>query len=179
VLLDLQRVFVDPSSPAFLPAWPAVEPRVRGLLGAFTAAGRPVVRTRHLHPPGDEGGTIGRLFGRLLCADDPLSALMPGWEPGDGELLLEKPRHSAFASGVLAPALASLGVDVVVLAGVQAHLCVLATAVEAGSHDLMPVVALDAIAAPDLELHRSTLHALSGGLAWIAWVDEILGAMAG
>lgn len=179
VLLDLQRIFVDPGSPAFLPAWPAVEHRARELASAFRAARRPVVLTRHLHPPSDPGSTIGRFFGRLLEEGDEMSALAAGWEPGPADLVVVKSRHSAFAGSDLAGRLKALGVETVVLAGVQAHLCVLATAVEAGSHDIMPVVALDAIAAPSLALHRSSLQALSGGLAWIATRDEILARLGG
>jgi len=177
VLLDLQRLFVDPASPAFLPSWPAIEDRVRTLVRAYSRAGRPVVWTRHVHPPTDRGGTIGRLFGRLIHDGDPLSDLAAGWDPGPGDIVIAKPRHSAFARTDLANLLADRGVTTVVLAGVQAHLCVLATAVEAGSSDLMPVVALDAIVAPDLDLHRASLRALSGGLAWIASTREIVHAL--
>jgi isochorismate hydrolase len=179
LLLDLQRIFVDPDSPAFLPAWHGAGPRALEMERAFREAGRPIVRTRHVHPGDDPGGTIRRLFGRLLTADDPLSALAGGWTPGEGDIVLEKPRHSAFARTDLAARLAAMDVDVVVLAGVQAHLCVLATAVEAGSHDLLPVVALDAVAAPDRALHRESLRALSGGLCWISTADEIVRAVRG
>lgn len=179
VLLDLQRVFVDPDSPAFLPAWPAVQPNARRLAAAFRTAGRPVVMTRHVHPAGDTGGTLGHFFGRLLTPDDPLSELSPSWEPGPADAVVDKPRHSAWERSDLAETLDSLEVDATVLAGVQAHLCVLATAVESGSHDVLPVVALDAIAAPTLGLHTATLVSLSGGLAWVATTDEIAGRLGG
>jgi nicotinamidase-related amidase len=179
VLLDLQRVFVDPDSPAFLPAWPAVEPNARRLAASFRAAGRPVIMTRHVHAPEAPGGTLARFFGRLLTADDPLSGLSGSWEPGPRDAVVDKPRHSAFERSLLAGVLSEAGADVVVLAGVQAHLCVLATAVEAGSRDVLPVVALDAVAAPSLGLHTASLVALSGGLCWIATVDEIAGRLGG
>lgn len=179
VLLDLQRIFVDPASPAFLPAWPAVEPNARRLAAAFHTAHRPVIMTRHVHGPSDPGGTLSHFFGRLLTAGDPLSELAPSWEPGPRDVVIDKPRHSAFERSTLAGILERMDADVVVLAGVQAHLCVLATAVEAGSHDLLPVVALDAIAAPRLGLHTASLVALSGGLCWLATVDEVTGRLGG
>ncbi|MBW2260589.1 MAG: cysteine hydrolase [Deltaproteobacteria bacterium] len=179
VLLDLQRIFVDPDSPAFLPAWPAVQANARRLAAAFRSAGRSVIMTRHVHAGSDPGGTIAHFFGRLLTADDPLCCLSGSWEPGPQDAVIDKPRHSAFERSSLAGTLAQIEADVVVLAGVQAHLCVLATAVEAGSRDLLPVVALDAVAAPNLALHTSTLRALSGGLAWISTVDEIGKKIAG
>jgi bifunctional isochorismate lyase/aryl carrier protein len=178
VLLDLQRIFVDPTSPAFLPAWPGVEPRAMLLYQAFRDAGLPVIRTRHVHPPADPGGTLFHFFSRLLVDEDPLSGLAGPWQAGEAEVVIDKPRHSAFARTSLAARLGSLEADVVVLAGVQAHLCVLATAVEAGSYDILPVVAVDAVAAPTLELHRSSLRALSGGLAWLATAREIADGVA-
>jgi nicotinamidase-related amidase len=177
VVLDLQRIFVDPASPAFLPAWRHVAPRVRDLLAAFGQYNLPVVRSRHIHAPGDGGGTIAYHFGRLLMQNDPLAGWAEGWDPDPGDRAITKPRHSVFARTSLAADLTGQGVRVVVLAGVQAHLCVLASAVEAGSHDLLPVVALDAVAAPDAGTHEAALLALSGGLAWIATVDEITRAL--
>ena len=173
VVLDLQAVFVDPESPAFLPSWPAFAPRLELLVTAFRHAGRPVIRTRHSHPEDDEGGTIGHLFGRLIVDADPLAGFGTGHGANPGEITVVKSRHSAFAGTGLADRLEHLGVSAVVLAGVQAQLCVLATAVEAGSHDLLPVVAADAVAAPDLAGHAASLQALAGGLAWIATADEI------
>jgi bifunctional isochorismate lyase/aryl carrier protein len=179
VLLDLQRIFVDPDSPAFLPAWPAVEPNARRLAAAFRAAQRPVIMTRHVHGTSDPGGTLSHFFGRLLTDGDPLSELVPSWEPGPQDAVIDKPRHSAFERSTLAGTLREADAGVVVLAGVQAHLCVLATAVEAGSHDVLPVVALDAVAAPSLGLHTASLVALSGGLSWLATVDEVAGRLRG
>ncbi len=178
VLLDLQAIFVDPASPAFLPAWPAVEPGVRALAHAFGAAGAPVIRTRHVHPAGDDGGSMGFMFGRLLSDGDPLASFAPGHAPARGDIVLDKPRHSAFTRTQLARSLNARDVRVVVLAGVQAHLCVLATAVEAGSADLVAVIAMDAVAAPTRALHEATLDALSGGICLAASVDEILKALA-
>lgn len=177
VLLDLQRIFIDPGSPAYLPAWEGFAARTRMLLDTFREAALPVIWTRHVHPPGDPGSTIGHFFGHLLVQEDPLSELEQGWSPGEPERVVDKSRHSAFSSPVLSELLEQLDVEVVVLAGVQTHLCVLATAVEAGTRDVLPVVALDATAAPTAGLHRASLEALSGGLAWAATVEEIARAV--
>jgi nicotinamidase-related amidase len=179
VLLDLQRVFLDPVSPAFIPSWPAAAPRAARLVAAFRAAALPVIRTRHVHPDGDGGGTLGAFFNRLLTGRDPLAAYASGWECGREDVEVQKNRHSAFSADRMERSLAERSVSTVVLAGVQAQLCVLATAVEAGSRDVMPVIAVDAVAAPTREMHVASMQAVSSGLAWLATTKEIAAALEG
>lgn len=171
--VDLQRIFVDPESPAFVPAWPSADGPFQKLLKAAREASVPIVWSRHVHPEGDHGGTIRHFFGRLLKVTDPLSAFGQGYGPGPGEHELLKARHSVFTGTDLVRRLSDSGVKVVVLAGMRAPLCVLASAVEAASLGFLPVVAVDAIAAVREAEHLATIRALSGGLAHVATVDEI------
>lgn len=176
VVIDAQRLFTDPQSPASLPAWPAIAPVVRALVAAFQAAGRPVIFTRHAHPPGDDGALIGRFFGRLQQETDPYSALAPGLTDGFvAPVVLTKARHSVFAADGL---LAALGAsDSVVLAGVQTHLCVLASAMEAAPRGLVPVVVADATASRSDADHEAALRVLAGGHAHVATGAEVLAAL--
>ena len=176
LLVDLQALFVHEDSPAYLPAWKRAGPRCRALLQAARAKGLPVIWTRHVHPPDDEGGTIHHFFGRLLRGDDPLAALAPEWQPQEGEVQVEKSRHPAFHGTNLAERLGRLGIQTLVLAGVQANLCILATAVWAGALDFVPVVAVDAVASKLEREHVSAVQVLASGLAHVATVEEILAA---
>jgi thioredoxin reductase/nicotinamidase-related amidase len=171
--LDLQRIFVDPESPAFVPAWSSADGPFRKLLDAARTASAPIVWSRHVHPEGDPGGTIRHFFGRLLTAADPLAAFGQGYGPAYGEHQVLKARHSVFTGTDLRGRLSDSGVEVVVIAGVRAPLCVMASAVEAASLGFLPVVAVDGIAAVREADHLATLRALSGGLAFAATVDEI------
>lgn len=174
LLLDPQRLFVDEASPAFLPAWPAVRQNFLALARHAAAGSRLVVVTRHLHPVDDEGGSIMHFFGRLLIEEDELSQIHPDMKACGGAQVIEKPRHSAFSSGALEPLLRARGIRTLLVAGVQTHLCVLATAVEAGTRDFLPVVVADATAAGDQVQHRAALTALSGGLAGIMTTREVI-----
>lgn len=175
VLLDLQRLFIDPRSPAFLPGWEGVRGRCAALLAGFRAAGRPVLWTRHVHSGGDDGGAVALMGGRPIRPDDPLSALHDDWTPLDGEKVVEKSRYSLAERGGLEAFLPAGAVAV--LAGVVTHRCVLAVAVEASSRDLPCVVAADATASTNERMHESALAVLAGGFAYVASVAEILAAL--
>ena len=176
LLLDLQRLFVDPVSPAFVSDWTEAGPRCAALLAAFRARGLPVIWTRHLNPPGDDGGAAVRFGGRPLRAGDPLSALAEGWTPLPGEPVLCKARYSPWVGTGLAqlvPPGAAL-----LIAGVTTHRCVLAAALEAATLDRVALVAADACATRDGELHLSALRCLAAGLAHVASTAELLDALA-
>jgi len=173
VVLDAQRLFCEPGAPVWLPGWAEAEPRAQRLAEAFLDRGRPVVFTRHAHPEDDDGGLIARLFGRMLRAGDPWSALLPALEPlRSRALVVDKARHSALSAPAVAEALA--GCDALVLAGVQTPLCVLATALDAARTPLVPVVAADACAARTAAEHEAALRVLSCGHAHVATIDEIV-----
>ncbi len=173
VLVDLQRLFCEPDSPAYLSGWSEAAPRALELARAFLGAGWPVLATRHGHQPDDEGALIGRFFGRLLASDDPLAGLLPALESlVPAEAVYLKDRHSIFCSAPLVERLR--GHDALVLAGVQTPLCVLASALDAPRFGLTPVVAADATAARGDAEHLAALTCLAEGHAQVATVAEIL-----
>jgi nicotinamidase-related amidase len=177
LVLDLQALFTDPASPAFLPEWSQAAPRCEALVEAFRERGLPVVWTRHVHPEGDAGGATGVLLARLQRSDDPWSAPGPELTRWCGiDPLVDKARFSAFSAEAVRAAVR--GADAVVIAGVQTPRCVLATALEAARLELLPVVAADACAARDPAEHRAALTVLALGHAFVAGVDEIVSALA-
>jgi hypothetical protein len=96
VVVDVQRLFSDPSSPAFLPDWPMRCEALVTLARGFLERGLPVIRTRHVHPDGDEGGTMGLFFRRLQREGDPFSEPDPVVASAlAGTSLVDKARFSA------------------------------------------------------------------------------------
>lgn len=170
LVVDCQRLFLDPSSPAYLPAWSAVAERCDTLLALFRAARLPVIWTRHLDV-GEVSAVIGRFGGRPLHKDDPITYFARGWTPRADEQVISKSRYSAWAMtrlrSILKPA------TVLVIAGVTAHRCILATAVDAAAHDRIAVVAADACATSSERLHLDTLSVVSNGFAHVASIREI------
>ncbi|MBW2146370.1 MAG: cysteine hydrolase [Deltaproteobacteria bacterium] len=173
LILDLQRLFTDSRSPAFLPQWNTCRPRCFSLVEAFIQRALPVVFTRHVHGTEDDGFLIKRFFGRLQRPDDPLSELSPDvrhWLPSAS--VVDKDRHSALLQPEVMDRLAEC--DCVVITGVQTPLCILATALDAARVRLVSVVVMDATAARTRELHLSALRCLAAGHAHVATTQEVL-----
>ncbi len=175
IVLDLMRLFCDPSSPAHISFYPRIEGRLFQLVDRALAAGRPVLFMRHAHKEGDDGGMIGRMHGRLQKAGDALNALVAGAKqriPPAYEII--KNRHSAFASALSSRRL--LGCDSVLIAGVQTHACVLATALDASRLGLVPVVVSDACVSRDERLHHATLEVLAAEHAFVVETGAAISA---
>jgi len=176
LLVDLQALFTAPNSPARLAGWPAAKIGCLQLLATARKLGRPVLWTRHVHPPDDRDSAIEHFFGRLITSQDPLSEIGPDCRPEQDEPVIEKARHSAFWNTDLQERLRNQGVDTLVIAGVQTALCVLATAADANSRDIVPVVVADACAAKRIEEHDAAVTALASGLAHVTDTAEIVTA---
>ena len=176
LVLDLQFLFTDPASPACVPAWEGRREQAKALVRGFIERGLPVLPLRHAHPRWDRGGTMGMFWERLQRPDDPLSALdRSAADLPEGLLVLTKRRLSAMSVPAVVRAARAAGT--VVIIGVQTHLCVLATAVEAARFSVRPVVVSDAVAARDQSLHEAALAVLASGHAHVATTREVLDAL--
>ncbi len=85
---------------------------------------------------------------------DALHDLAP--EPHD--IILPKRRFSAFFKTDLDQTLRTHGIDTVAVAGINTHVCVIATAIDAICHDFNTVLLEDLCAAARKEHHESTLN---------------------
>nr|WP_246087038.1 isochorismatase family protein [Nocardioides humi] len=93
--------------------------------------------------------------------------------PREDEIVLEKPKPSAFFATTLLARLIERGVDSVVICGGTTSGCVRATAVDAFSYDLRTVVVADATF-DRLELsHAASLLDLSAKYADVATSAEV------
>lgn len=176
IAVDLQKIFLSPSSPAYLPSWEAIKSNCMRLITTAINNNIPVILTRHQHDRKDEGGTIKFFFGRLILSDDPMCKFIDAVNKDIMEKshIIVKSRHSAFSNPTLESLLKKLNVKFIVIGGVQAELCVLATAVEAGTHEFIPIVVPDAICSKKEILHISAVIALSGGISGIMTTQEVI-----
>lgn len=81
-------------------------------------------------------------------------------KPEDGDLIVEKPRFSAFFKTELAAILRKRGVDTVVIGGVSTEVCVLSTAYDAVCHDFHVIVLDDCVASRFPETRDRVLYLL-------------------
>jgi biuret amidohydrolase len=157
----------------------------RRLLNAARTAGTPVVSVRIAFRSGYVGVVRNSpLFDavvrrRLLLEGTWGVEFHERLKPRRGELVVTHSRINAFYGSDLEPALRSLGVNTLIVAGVATHSAVEHTARHAADLGYDVIVAADACASADPELHASRLRALELHVRKVATVDEILESLDG
>lgn len=164
LLVDCQRLFLDPMSPAVLPAARRAAAAAAALLGEARAAGRPVAHARFQTRPGTP---LARRY-RAVPPGSRLAEFWPALAPQDGEGVFTKGGYSAFGGTRLRAWLKKRGVRRLDLAGFMTDRCVLATAFEAFAGGLAVTVRAGACAARTPALHRSALTVLARACAEVA-----------
>jgi nicotinamidase-related amidase len=103
----------------------------------------------------------------------------PQLKPRRGELVVTHTRINAFYGSDLESVLTSLGARRLVIAGVSTHSAVEHTARHAADMGYEVLVAADACAAADPELHHASLRTLALHVSRVATVDEIFNELDG
>ena len=172
VAVDLQRVFVDADSPAYLPVWPALQKNVFRLIDAFIEGGGRPIFTRHAHQPGKDSGVFGHFYQRLQYEGDAGTELtLEATRRIPPGVLHNKSTHDCFTAG-LPDALE--GCSALILVGLQTQLCILATALGLARLDVVPIVVADACAAPNEAMHLAALTCLASAHAHVVSTAEVL-----
>lgn len=139
-----------------------VEP-IEGLAAAARRAGVPVVWIKadydraYLSPP-IHARQVARGMEKAYCVSGTWGAGFYRVSPSDGDLVIEKHRHSAFAGTELDQILRDRGIRTVAVAGVQTHVCVESTLRDASARGYYVVVPRDCVGSYDRDLHDKTLR---------------------
>jgi len=112
----------------------------------------------------------------LLCAEGTRGAKFVGPTPQAGDYVVSKTRYSGFTGTRLEESLRAMGRDTLVIAGLTTECCVAATAWDAFERDFHIVIAADAVAAYQPELHAAALQALNLNCALLSSTQEITAA---
>ncbi|MBI4406168.1 MAG: isochorismatase family protein [Deltaproteobacteria bacterium] len=167
LILDVQRIFFDPASGAFLPVAPVVLGNIRSLIQAFECRNLPIFFTRHL----DEGlGPMAEWWGKGIAAHDWHSQMAIECEK---HTVVIKSSYDSFHQTELGRLLKRCGVDQVVVVGVMTHLCVESTVRSAFGFGLSPIIPIDAVGSKNECLHLSALTTLAHGFAQMTDTEEI------
>jgi nicotinamidase-related amidase len=164
LVIDLQNDFCLPDAPLFVAGAPACIPHAVAAVEGFRATDLPVIWVMRRHRP--DGCDIDRVRRALfavrpfLCAS-PGVDLVEGLAPLPGEPVIEKRRWSAFFATDLDLVLRRMGIEHVVLAGVQTPNCIRATAVDATALDYECTVLSDATASESEAVQRANLDDLA------------------
>jgi nicotinamidase-related amidase len=161
LVIDIQNDYFEGGRFPLVGSEQAAE-RAGEVLARFRTAGLPVVHVQHLWDGPDAAffatGTPGADIHELVA-------------PRDGETVVTKANPNAFLDTDLSGVLARLGIDDLVVAGMQTNLCVDASVRAAADlgHDV--TVVADACAAPDLEHGGRSVAAIDVHTAFLAALD--------
>ena len=189
IVIDMHRGSIDPPGTVFVPGGAAIVPALAGLLASARASGVPVIFIVHqIRPDGSdarspfwlEAESVGDLYPnvREQIIGSEWTRMAAGLEPEPGDHVLPKKRYGAFSGNDLAFLLKNLGVETLVITGVETEICVLATAYHGFNEDYRVVVASDGTAGLDDELADASLRIIEREVGWVASCEEIGRALA-
>ena len=162
LLIDMQNDFVREGKPLRVAGAEAIIPRVRSLLDLFRERRLPVVHVLRVHRPDGSDVEIMRqeIFHRTPFAVEGTEGaeVIGELAPRRGEFTIRKTRMSAFLGTDLDLLLRSIGVDTVVVAGIQTPNCIRTTVFDAMAFNYRTVLVADAVAAQNDEIHRCNVR---------------------
>lgn len=182
LVVDMVRAYTEPGGPFELPEPGPALAGCSALVDAARAGGHLVVWTVVRYSP---GLTDGGLFVRKVPALAAFAADAPGrWgeiaaplAPSTGEPVVVKQYASAFSGTSLAGTLATARVDTVVVCGVSTSGCVRASATDAITLGLAPMVVRQACADRTPALHEANLADLDAKYADVVELDAAIAAL--
>jgi nicotinamidase-related amidase len=189
IVIDMHRGSLEPPGTVFVPGGAAIVPSLARLLAAAREAGVPVIYIVHQidtagadarSPFWLEAESVGDLYPnvREQVVGSPWTEIDPGLAPEPGDHVLPKKRYGAFSGNGLAFLLKNLGVETLILTGVETEICILATAYHAFNEDFRVLVASDGTAGLEDDLADAALRIIAREVGWVATCDEIASELA-
>ena len=158
LIIDLINLFDFPGGDGLARQTRPVARRVRALRDRFRKAGSPViyVNDNFMHWQADFREIVA------ICShpDAPGADIVEQLRPEPDDYFILKPKHSAFLATPLPLLLAKLGVRRLVLTGVAADSCILATAMDAHAREFVIEIPRDGVASRSPRLRDQALSAL-------------------
>ncbi|MCX6698429.1 MAG: cysteine hydrolase [Methanomicrobiales archaeon] len=161
LIIDMQNDFVRVGAPMQMPGAEYIIANIRDVLEAFRHQGHPVFHVVRVHR-GD--GSDVEVFRREIFNNVPFavegtpgSAIIDELMPVQGEYIIRKSRMSAFMNTDLDLLLRSLGIDTVVVTGIQTPNCIRTTVFDAAAIGYQSVLVEDAVAARNSAVHQANL----------------------
>jgi len=162
LIIDMQNDFILDEKPLQVQGARAIIPRIRKVLDLFRNTDLPVFHVVRVHRPDGSDVELMRqdLFMRCPFAVEGTSgaAVIDEIAPITGECLLPKIRMSAFIGTGLDLTLRTLGVDTIVVTGIQTPNCIRTTVFDAMAYNYQTWLVTDATAAQSEEIHVSNVR---------------------
>jgi maleamate amidohydrolase len=177
VVIDFTLAYTTPGSPFFAEGVVRAVADTVPLLQAARAAGIPVIHTKVMyHPSGTDGGWFVRKVPALrkLVPGEPLAEIDPKVAPLAEEVVIVKQYPSPFFGTPLAPMLATLGVDTLILAGCSTSGCVRAGALDGVQHGYRVIVPRECVGDRHDGPHDANLFDINAKYGDVVGRDEVI-----
>ena len=162
LLIDMQNDFVLNGKPLQVQRAGIIIPHIRAVLDHFRSRGLPIFHVVRVHHPDGSDVEIMRqeIFKKTPFAVEGTTgaAVIDELTPVAGEYLLPKIRMSAFIGTGLDLTLRTLGVDTVVVAGIQTPNCIRTTVFDAVAYNYQTCIIDDATAAQTEDIHHQNIR---------------------
>lgn len=146
IIIDAQKEYL--SGPLQLSGMDEAVANIARLLDAARKSGRPIIHVRHL-------GTVGGRFD----PQGPAGQFIPGLEPLEGEIVIEKRMPNAFKNTQLHETLQALGHLDLIVCGFMSHSSVSTTVRAAKDYGFRCTLVEDACATRDLPTANGVISA--------------------
>ncbi len=182
VIIDFTLAYTTPGSPFYGEGVVRAVRDTVPLLAAARAAGIPVIHTKVMyHASGADGGWFVRKVPALrkLVPGEPLAEIDPKVAPLPEEVVIVKQYPSPFFGTPLAPMLATLGVDTLILAGCSTSGCVRAGALDGVQHGYRVIVPRECVGDRHDAPHDANLFDINAKYGDVVSRDEVVAYLAG
>ena len=195
IVVDMQNDFVQAGAPAEIPRARAMVPRLNRLLDVCRVHKLLIIYIHHAIRGGDiDAGRLADFFeavrnNQMIIAGTKNVEIYEGLKPGPDDLVVTKPRYSAFYGTDLEAILRSKNIDTLIISGTVTNVCCDSTARDAFSRDYKVIFLTDGTAAGDLpdlgfgpvsaeEVQRITLTILASNFAQVSSIDQVIAEIA-
>jgi maleamate amidohydrolase len=182
IVIDFTLAYTTPGSPFFAEGVVRAVRETVPLLATARAARVPVIHTRvEYHPSGADGGWFVRKVPTLrrMVAGEPHAQIDPRAAPLPEEVVLVKQYPSPFFGTPLAPMLATLGVDTLILAGCSTSGCVRAGALDGVQHGYRVIVPRECVGDRHDAPHDANLFDINAKYGDVVGRDEAIAYLSG
>ena len=172
LVVDMQKFFYHIAKPVIR--------NIRLLVRNFRDLGIPVIYTRHGHEnPARDAGMLNEWWKEHVIKGTAGWQILKEIAPRKGDLIIDKKRYSAFVNTGLEDYLHARGIKELIISGVMTNCCCETTARDAFCKDFRVFFPADGTAAPNDDLHLSSLKTLAYGFAYITTCKELLSSASG
>lgn len=185
LVVDMQNGFVAEGAPVEVTAARGIIDQINAISAAMRAAGGTNIFLRYTTPKDwdtawtvfwERMGVASAAHREAFTPGNRYHDLWPQIDFGEGDLLVDKDRFSAFTGGTseLPQILRDLDIDTVIITGTLTNCCCECAARDAMQHNYRVIMAADANAALSDTDHAATLHTLGMIFADLRSADELV-----